>query len=218
VVVSAEEQGRGLARILAFSDGVFAIAITLLVLNLKVPELAGSHNLDQRLLHALGHDGGLFIGFVVSFYVVARFWISHHALSLILRRADARFITLNFVFLALIVFVPFPTELLGVYGDTTTAVVLYAATLVATSVLSAVLWSYAYDHGLTDPKTPDPRRDAWMRAGLTTAVFGASIPIAFVSTGAAKTSWVLLAILPFVASRRGSRRVLSRRRRAGPAR
>jgi uncharacterized membrane protein len=200
-----DERGRGLDRILAFSDGVFAIAITLLVLNFKVPNLPGNHDLSHRLLHALTHDVGLYVGFIVSFYMVARFWVSHHSLSLVLRKADPTFVTLNLMFLACIVFVPFPAELLGVYPDTTTAVVFYAAALVVTSVMAALLWHVAFVRGLTDPKAGDVRGEAFTRTAMTAVVFGASIPIAFVNTSVAKELWILLAVAPFVIARRRSR-------------
>ena len=143
-----EEYGRGRDRVLAFSDGVFAIAITLLVLNLKVPHLSGRH-LDAQLRHALGQEGGTLTGFVISFFVIARYWAVHHRLSLRLRRVDGRFIVMNLVLLAFIVFLPFATEILGLYGSTTTAVVLYASTMVAVGVLSAALWEYAVRAYLT---------------------------------------------------------------------
>jgi uncharacterized membrane protein len=205
-----DERGRGLDRILAFSDGVFAIAITLLVLNFKIPNLSGSHDLDHRLLDALAHDGGLYVGFVVSFFVVARFWVLHHSLSLVLRRADTTFIALNLVFLACIVFVPFPAELLGVYGNTTTAVVFYASALVVTSLMSGLLWHVAFTRGLTDPKAGDRRGDAFLRTAITAGVFGASIPIAFVSTDLAKEFWILLAVAPFALARRRTRTAAAR--------
>ncbi len=205
-----DERGRGLDRILAFSDGVFAIAITLLVLNFRIPNLPNSRDLDHRLLHALAHDGGLYVGFVVSFYVVARFWVAHHSLSLYLRRADATFVVLNLVFLACIVFVPFPAELLGVYGNTTTAVVFYAASLVVTSAMSATLWHVAFTRGLTDPKAGDRRADAFTRTAIVAGVFGASIPVAFVSTDLAKELWILLAVAPVAIARRRARAARAR--------
>src|ERR1700730_4627943 len=103
-----DEQGRGLDRAIGFSDGVFAIAITLLVLNFRVPSVP-THNVDARLLDALSHETGIVIGFAVSFYTIARFWIAHHRLSILLRRVDSGFIVLNLVLLAAIVFLPFPT-------------------------------------------------------------------------------------------------------------
>src|SRR5258708_20494921 len=113
-----DESGRGLDRTIGFSDGVFAIAITLLVLNFRVPQVP-SHGVDAHLLDALTDETGTLTGFVVSFYVVARFWIAHHRLSVLLRRVDSTFIALNLVFLGAIVFLPFPTEILARYGHST---------------------------------------------------------------------------------------------------
>jgi uncharacterized membrane protein len=189
---NVDERGRGLDRVINFSDAVFAIAITLLVLNLRTPHLTG-HDLDHRLLDALGHDTGLLIGFVISFFVIARFWITHHRLSLLLRRVDTTFMVLNLVFLALIVFIPFPAEILGSYGGTTTAVVFYAGSMVATGLMSGATWEYALRRGLDDGRASvDARQQAERRTVSVVAVFAASIPVAFIDPNAAKLMWVLL--------------------------
>jgi TMEM175 potassium channel family protein len=200
-VAELDERGRGLDRVLNFSDAVFAIAITLLVLNLKVPHLTG-RDVNHRLLDALGHDSGLLAGFVISFYVIARYWMSHHRLSILLRRVDTPFIVLNLVFLAFIVFVPFPTEVLGVYGGTTTAVVFYAGTMVPTGLLSWATWEYALRKGLDDGRAPaGTRRQAKLRNGYLVIVFAISIPVAFADPGAAQVMWALLVLQYRFASR-----------------
>jgi uncharacterized membrane protein len=187
-----DERGRALDRVVNFSDAVFAIAITLLVLNFRVPHLTGG-DINRRLLDALGHDTGLLAGFVISFFVIARYWMSHHRLSILLRRVDTTFIVLNLGFLAFIVFIPFPTEILGTYGDTTTAVVFYAVTLVLTGLLSWATWEYALRTGLDDGKaTAETRREAGLRSALLVVVFATSIPVAFVDPNAAQVVWVLL--------------------------
>jgi uncharacterized membrane protein len=186
-----EESGRGRDRALAFSDGVFAIAITLLVLNLKVPHLSGP-NLGEQLAHALKKEGGVIIGFVISFYVIARYWLVHHRMSLRLRRVDIPFLVINLVFLAFIVFLPFPTEVLGLYGETTTAVVLYAGTMVVVGSLSGLLWEYARRAHLIGTLTPAERREGWQRSITPVVIFAASIPIAFASATVAQLSWLLL--------------------------
>ena len=109
-----DEKGRGLDRVIAFSDGVFAIAITLLVLNFRVPHVVGTHDQNRQFFEGLWHDSGLVLGFALSFYVIARYWRSHHRLSPRLKTIDNRFISLNLIFLALIVFLPYPTEIIGV--------------------------------------------------------------------------------------------------------
>jgi len=186
-----EESGRGRDRALAFSDGVFAIAITLLVLNLKTPHVSGP-NTGGKLLDALGNERGVLIGFAISFYVIARFWLTHHRLSLRLRRVDGRFLVTNLLLLAFIVFLPFPTELLGLYGGTTAAVVLYAGTMVCVAGLSLVLWEYARRTHLMAPMSAAELRENHERAVVPVVVFAISIPLAFASTTAAQLSWVLL--------------------------
>src|SRR5260370_8201530 len=93
-----DESGRGLDRTIGFSDGVFAIAITLLVLNFRVPQVP-SHGVDAHLLDALTDETGTLTGFVISFYVIARFWIAHHRLSFLLRHPDSVFTLLHLSFL-----------------------------------------------------------------------------------------------------------------------
>lgn len=200
-----DERGRGLDRALAFSDGVFAIAITLLVLAFRVPNLHGD-NLNHRLLDALLKQGSLLVGFSVSFFVIARLWMSHHRLSLLLRQVDTRFMALNVVFLAFVVFLPFPAEIVGLYGQTTVGVVFYAATMCVTLIISAAVWTYAFRHQLVDPRAgPDALRQAWLRAGFPVVVFAISIPVAFLVATNAELVWILLVaqhwVLPHIGGR-----------------
>jgi uncharacterized membrane protein len=213
-VAEIDERGRGLDRVVNFSDAVFAIAITLLVLQFRVPHLTG-HDINHRLLDALGHEGGLLAGFVLSFFVVARYWMSHHRLSILLHRVDTPFIVLNLVFLGFIVFVPFPTEVLGAYGATTTAVVFYAGTMVTTGLLSWATWEYALRNRLDDGRAPaGTRRDAARQSGTVVLAFAASIPVAFADAGAAQFIWVLLILQRRVAVRVGRRAGSSAERRS----
>lgn len=187
-----DERGRGLDRIVSFSDGVFAIAITLLVLNFRLPHVA-STGTDNRLYHALLDESDTFGAFVASFYVIARYWMVHHRLSIFLRRVDTRFIGLNLVFLATVVFLPFPTEVLGVYGDTVTGIVFYGAAMTLTGVLSTAVWQYAYIGRLLDPRlTPAWHRAGWVRGLTVPVIFATSIPIAFLDTSLARYWWLLL--------------------------
>jgi uncharacterized membrane protein len=199
-----DERGRGLDRTIGFSDGVFAIAITLLVLNFRIPQV-GSHGVDAHLLDALGHETSIFVGFVLSFWVISRFWVAHHRLSILLRRVDSTFIALNLVFLAAIVIIPYPTEILGRYGSSKTAVVFYAATLTISGTLSGAVWWYAMRRRLVDERmTAQERREAVLRSLTTPLVFATSVPIAFINTEAAKYWWILLVGQRWV-SRRFSR-------------
>jgi uncharacterized membrane protein len=171
------------ARVLAFSDGVFAIAITLLVLQLEVPE-----NVND-LGHELGEQLPDLFAFALSFAVLGRIWWAfHHRLFSGLEAFDGRLIALNFLYLALAVLVPFSSELLGDYGDTTEGVVVYAANLALLSLAGLAMSRYAFSRGLL-------RGDAeYEQDGGTivlAAVFLASIPVAFISPLVATLMWLL---------------------------
>jgi uncharacterized membrane protein len=196
-----DEHGRGLDRTIGFSDGVFAIAITLLVLSFRIPRVP-SHGADAHLLAALSHETSVFVGFVLSFWVISRFWLAHHRLSILLRRVDSTFLALNLVFLAAIVIIPYPTEILGRYGSSKTAVVFYASTLTVSGVLSGAVWWYAMGHRLVDERmTAQARREAMLRSLATPLVFATSVPIAFIDAEAAKYWWILLVGQRFVSQR-----------------
>ena len=144
-------------RIEAFSDGVFAIAITLLVLDIKVPrELPES----AQLLDALLAQWPAYFAFVTSFATIGIMWINHHRLFNLIKRSDQMLLVLNGLLLLGITFVPFPTALVAEYighPDERVAALVYNGTFVVTAILFNVLWHYAaYKNRLLDPRS-DPR-------------------------------------------------------------
>jgi uncharacterized membrane protein len=176
-----------LGRIGAFTDGVLAIAITLLVLTLDVP--AGDHDFAHRLLSQWPD----LLAYFLSFAVVGRFWIVHHRFFATLQRADARLVTLNMLFLAFVVLVPYTTQLLGDHADDTATAVVYGTVLGLAGVFNALMVTYAVRAGLVrdDARTvtaPFSGRGSL----LTPLVFLASIPIAFLSPHVAEAMWALL--------------------------
>jgi uncharacterized membrane protein len=179
------------ARIVAFTDGVFAIAITLLVLSIEVPPGVEASQLDDFLIDSWGQ----FFAYFLSFAVVGRFWMSHHSLFSLLHDFDRRLLTLNLAYLSLIVLIPFPTELLGDFGDETDAVVLYAAVIGTAALLSWLIMRTALAGGHV---IPDQRAHAQRKArGILrpTIVFYASIPIALLSPAAGQIAWVALLLV-----------------------
>src|SRR5207342_899326 len=134
-----EENEVEFSRIVAFSDGVFAIAITLLVLQLEVPErTAGAH-----LWSELWDQRQDVFAYAISFAVVGRFWLVHHRFFGEVVRFDSGLIALNLFYLAWIVLMPFSSEVLGDHGGTEAAVVLYAVNLVGVILVGSLLFSYA---------------------------------------------------------------------------
>ena len=126
-------------RLLALSDGVFAIAMTLLALDLRLPDL-GAHASDAQLRHALGDDWRGYLAFVISFYVVANYWGVHRRAMRAVTMIDVRLIGRTLPLLLLVAALPFPASVLASYGDLPTALAFYCAfNVVANLALIRVL-------------------------------------------------------------------------------
>jgi uncharacterized membrane protein len=133
------------ARLETFADGVFAIAATLLILNVEVPDL-GDHSLSHELLRLWP----AYIGYVVSFVTIGIIWVNHHTVLDLLHSTDRTFLFINVFFLLCIAFIPFPTRLLATYvrtDDGQAAAVLYGITLTTTAVFFNLMWRYAIGAG-----------------------------------------------------------------------
>ena len=132
-------------RLETFADGVFAIAATLLILNVEVPEL-GEHSLGYELLRLWP----AYVGYVVSFATIGIIWVNHHTVLRLLRGTDRTFLFINVFFLLCIAFIPFPTRLLATYvrtDDGRAAAVLYGITLTVTALFFNLMWRYAISGG-----------------------------------------------------------------------
>jgi uncharacterized membrane protein len=182
-----EENEVEFSRIVAFSDGVFAIAITLLVLALNLP----SGLKDNQLWSALWDLRETFLAFAISFWVIARFWLVHHRFFGEVVGFDSRLIWLNMLYLGLIVLVPFSSEVLGEYGGHLQSVVVYAGNLAAVVIVGWWMTADARAGGLasTDEKT---HREGRIRAIWIAGVFLFSILVALVDAGKAPYIWLLL--------------------------
>lgn len=136
-------------RLEAFSDGVFAIAITLLILEIKVPPPAAAQAAGG-LLRSLASQWPSFLSYVISFATIGIMWINHHAMFQYIRRTDRGLLLLHIVFLMLVSFVPYPTSLVAAYvtaPDGKTAAVLYGAVFTAIALAYNAIWWY----GVRDP-------------------------------------------------------------------
>ena len=128
------------ARVEAFSDGVFAIAITLLVLELKVPrELTDG----ETLTTALGRQWPSYIAFVTSFATIGIMWINHHRLFTYVRRVDHGLLLANLLLLLGVTVVPFPTALIAEHHDARLAAMAYSGTFVGIAIFFNILWRHA---------------------------------------------------------------------------
>jgi uncharacterized membrane protein len=196
---SAGESRTGFDRTVAFSDGVFAIAITLLVLSIDVPRLAPGEKLD----HALSHLDAQFVSYFIGFAVIGLFWVGHHYFFGRLRGFDGRLLWLNLLYLSFIGLLPFSTALLGDYGDDPTALVVYAVNVALAGLADALMVILALRARLFEPGIQARGREIIARNFIAPVVFVASIPLAYIDTSLAKWSWLLIAIVPRFLSRAG---------------
>ena len=184
---AAEE---GIGRILALSDGVFAIAITLLIIAIAIPATTSDAGLSGALLRLWPR----YLAYVLSFLVIARFWVTHHLAFQLIARYDATLVWLNLLLLLLVAFLPFPTAVLGEHIGSPAAAVLYAISVGLAGVASAAYWWYASGRGnLLRPDVGRARVRALRARGLSGPVFfGLSLPIAAFAPYAAEVRWVLV--------------------------
>ncbi|MGH2974867.1 MAG: TMEM175 family protein [Solirubrobacterales bacterium] len=189
------------SRLVAFSDGVFAIAITLLVLNLRVPGHLGNDELSS----ALWDQWPDVLAFALSFAVIGRFWVIHHRFFGEVTGFDARLIALNLFYLAWIVLLPFSSQVLGDYGGDEAAVILYSINLSAVVLAGTLMFSDAQRSGLVRT-TPEEARENRNRALRIAAVFLISIPVALVNPPLAQWFWLALFAGPATSRIAGRRR------------
>ena len=182
-------------RVEAFSDGVFAIAITLLVLDLKLPHIDGATNLSGELLR----QRPTFVAFLNSFVTILIIWMNHHNLFNNIKRTDNTFMLLNGGLLLCVTFLPFPTSLVADYfghaGDMTAAA-LYSGTFFVMSCAFNAIWRYAsHRHRLLNGEvTADHVRGINRQYLFGPTVYGLSVVVAFVNVTLALLMTIVLAI------------------------
>jgi len=186
----ANEQEASADRLIVLSDGVVAIAITLLILPLTEIEPAEGSNLADVVVQ---NQGALF-AFALSFAVIANYWTVHDNLFRPLRRHNSRLVLLNMLWLAAIVFLPFPTSLIedGLNGGFGT---LYISALLVVSVLNLLIASYLARHPeLTDNQATAESRQHVVASGLTVAALVVAVVISLFSPTVG--IWALLLLFP----------------------
>lgn len=191
----------------AFSDGVLAIAITLLVLDLRVP-LGGT---GRSLANALAHEWPSYFAYVTSFLVIGIIWVNHHAVFRLIKQADRVLLFLNLLLLMCVVAIPFTTALLAAYltsggSDARTAAVVYSAVMLAMSGGFATLYGYITRHPvlLADDVDPVAVRGSLVRFSVVgTVAYVATIGVALISAPACLALHLLIALYYAVAQIRG---------------
>ena|SRR5919106_587642 len=182
---------------MAFTDGVMAVAITLLVLNLEVPSVPGDE-LNDALVDLIPS----LIAYLLAFALVGRFWVIHHRLFETLRAFDSTLMTLNLAFLTLIALVPFSSALFDRYTDEPIASAVLGATLGLAALTHWLAVAYTLRRGLVHEHHRAIAEPVASPIGLGfTALFLLSVPVAFLSPTAAALMWAATIVLHFPLTR-----------------
>jgi len=168
-------------RIEALSDGVFAVAMTLLVLDIKLPAMPNeiSSNEFAHAIFALWPHFGVF---ALSFVILARAWEVHHYVFDFLVRYDHTLVYLNMLYLMAVALLPFSTALVGTHSKLEIAAAIYAANFLALSGITFLIWNYATRDRRLIHDDVQPELIAWLkkRLALSTVINGAAILVAFI--------------------------------------
>jgi len=178
-------------RTVFFSDAVFAIAMTLLVLELIIPEGLDQEHLGEALAAAVPE----FVAYAISFTVLGIAWLSHHRKLTVIRRYDAQLQALNLLLLFFIAVLPMPTSFLSNYGGEISPwpAVLYALVIAAVFLVLDLIWWHAWRAKLIEPVVDEPMYRYLLWAMLPVpVVFLLSIPVAFINADAAMYVWILV--------------------------
>lgn len=191
--IAAEIARSAAERLAFFSDAVVAIAITLLAIELPVPE----GDTDSAFLHSLGQESFAYITFLISFIAIANHWAAHHRVFRYVGRADRQLVLLNLVWLLLIVLTPFLTEVVR-EGDDLTWIRfgLYSVAQALLLFVLAIMVSRMSTHGLFVDGTPESlSRRGWISMALTGAGFLLAVPLYPLLHEWSFAAWIVLAIL-----------------------
>ncbi|MGN6360950.1 MAG: TMEM175 family protein [Thermomicrobiales bacterium] len=184
-----------LERLIFFSDAVFAIAITLLALEIRLPDTAAAD--ATALAHQVLDLAPNMIAFVITFLVIGSYWLAHYRIFHYITRYDSRLLWLNLFFLLCIAFMPFPSGLLARHGDTRFAVTFYAVFLAITGLILSVIWLYATWRSRLVPPGLSATivRDNALRLLAAAGIFLGSLVLVFWRPYAVEGSWLLLILV-----------------------
>jgi uncharacterized membrane protein len=186
------------SRLEAFSDGVIAIAITLLVLEIRVPHL--EEGTPEELWRALAELWPVYLGYVISFFTIGIMWANHHTIFRSIGRTDHTLIVLNLILLFFMATIPFPTALMADYlghPAERVGIIVYSGWFLATALVYNLLWRYAASgNRLIDPEA-DPATIAAItrRFRLGPPAYAVAFILAFLNTQASLAVLLGLALI-----------------------
>ena len=166
-------------RIEALTDGIYAVAMTLLVIELKLPAHELIHS-QADLINAVGHLLPKFIAWIISFLVLSLFWLGHHRLFQIVRHVDGKLVGLNLVQLGFASLMPFSSALSGEFGNTLFSQIFYSLNMTFLSILAILTARYIHRHPelCVHPMSDGAYRAARFRVGGLIAISAVAVVIA----------------------------------------
>jgi uncharacterized membrane protein len=189
------------SRTEALSDGIFAFAMTLLVISLAVPPIP-EKDAPDLLPGILAGMWGEFLIFVIAFFIIASFWLSHHRIVRRVEYVNDRIIWINIVFLFFIVLIPFSTTISGDYSNVLEAVIFFHANLLVASLLLALMWWYIVRHsGQLNPSGEDLGFKGMERAFVIPVVAVIAMGVALVNTDASFWCYALAPVITIIIRR-----------------
>jgi uncharacterized membrane protein len=188
------ERSLNRARVLTLSDGVFAIAITLLVLELHVPDITAG----IRPVDVLREIRPSLIAFLISFFVIASAWANHRDLFEVIRLTDRNLVWLNLVYLLPLTMIPFGAALLSHYELDPLVLTIYGGLLLAIALLRLTIWLYATSrpHLLFEPVDEDLRRSGVLLVVVPIGLYALAMALAHVGKVGPVLSLAIYAIVP----------------------
>ena len=184
-------------RVEAFSDGVFAVAITFLVLAIKVPSTSGPGSLVHQLLKLWP----AFAAWLISFMVIGIIWVNHHTFMNKLARVDRTMLFLNLLLLLFVVFLPYPTGIVADYlkvggWDAKVAVALYSTVMLGMSLAFTGMyrWAGRHDELLDESVDVEQHRAAFRQFAVGVPIYAGLIGVSFLSAGVALAGHFALAV------------------------
>ncbi len=193
-------------RLETLVDGIFAISMTLLVLNLRLPQVGAETTLARELLGMIPH----FQSYVLSFYLLAVFWVIHHRQLRHVAKVDEPFLWLNVLAMVFVALIPFSTSLEGEYGNLQAAAIFFEANLLLAGLAFAAQFAYAaHGHRLLQPDTDQSVIDRALRRSMVMPVVSAvAIALTFVTPSYGTLAYLSIPVI--------LRHKSMRRRRSGP--
>ncbi len=200
----SQSQFSGLSkhRIEALTDGIYAVAMTLLVIELKLPAHDLIHTQDD-LINAVGHLLPKFLAWVISFLVLSLFWLGHHRLFQIVRHVDGKLVGLNIVQLGFASLLPFSSALSGEFGDKLFSQIFYSLNMTALSLMAILIARYIHKHPelCVHPMPESTYHAARFRVGGLIVISAVAVAIASVLPNAGNMAFMLMMIISPISRR-----------------